>query len=302
MEYAIYIWSILGASALALICYLKLTAGGREDGNSPNTKGHRPSLFENIQFMKIEKTESLRTLRKSKSRSPTPTPRRTRSQSSLHKKKSRLNSLDNDVNFDSKQNYGITELLNTLGIKSEDKLHLIVNSGFRPMNISQGGVKLNSLINVQESVVVVQSGELKLTIQDGNSFQVSKIVKDGEVIYSKLAVINYMLNFKSRPDDIATIETTRPSVLLVLPLSFLKTLTTEEAVVSSISQFIAEVQKIVIDAFCGELGIPLTTMFKYETNIEEEADVAEFLSQKLDFPDVDFIRKKTGLFRIERVW
>ena len=66
------------------------------------------------------------------------------------------------------------------------------------MNISQGGVKLNSLINVQESVIVIQSGEVKLTIQDGNSFQVSKIVKDGEVIYSKLAVINYMLNFKSK--------------------------------------------------------------------------------------------------------
>ena len=95
------------------------------------------------------------------------------------------------------QNYGITELLVTMGIKSEDKLRLIVDTGFRRMTVGQGGVKLNSLINVQESIIVVQSGEVKISIQDGSSFQVSKIVKEGEVIYSKLAVINYMLNFKS---------------------------------------------------------------------------------------------------------
>ena len=53
--------------------------------------------------MRIEKTESLKA-RKSKSRSPTPgTPRRTRSQSSLTKKRSRLNSLDYDMKYDSKQ-------------------------------------------------------------------------------------------------------------------------------------------------------------------------------------------------------
>ena len=51
------------------------------------------------------------------------------------------------------QNYGITELLVLLGIKSEDKLQLIVNTGFRPMNFTQGGVKLNSLINIQESII-----------------------------------------------------------------------------------------------------------------------------------------------------
>ena len=45
--------------------------------------------------------------------------------------------------------------------------------------------------------IVVQSGEVKISIEDGNYFQMSKIVKEGEVIYSKLAVINYMLNFKS---------------------------------------------------------------------------------------------------------
>ena len=49
----------------------------------------------------------------------------------------------------------------------------------------------------------------------------------------------FYLFLLGRPDDIAWIETTRPSVLLVLPLSFLKNLTTEDAVVSSISQFIA---------------------------------------------------------------
>ena len=58
-----------------------------------------------------------------------------------------------------------------------------------------------------------------------------------------------------------------------------------------------EVQKIVIDAFCGELGIPLTTMFKYETTIDENnSDVAEFLSKKLDFPDIEFIRKRLVKF------
>ena len=46
--------------------------------------------------------------------------------------------------------------------------------------------------------IVVQSGEVKISIEDGNYFQMSKIVKEGEVIYSKLAVINYMLNFKSK--------------------------------------------------------------------------------------------------------
>ena len=61
----------------------------------------------------------------------------------------------------------------------------------------------------------------------------------------------------------------------------------------------AEVQKIVIDAFCGELGIPLTTMFKYETAIEDNTDVAEFLSQKLDFPDVEFIRKRLVSFDLK---
>ena len=60
-----------------------------------------------------------------------------------------------------------------------------------------------------------------------------------------------------------------------------------------------EVQKIVIDAFCGELGIPITTMFKYEVEVEEQGDVAQFLSQKLDFPDVDFIRKRLVCFDLK---
>ena len=58
-------------------------------------------------------------------------------------------------------------------------------------------------------------------------------------------------------------------------------------------------QKIVIDAFCGELGIPITTMFKYEVEVEEQGDVAQFLSQKLDFPDVDFIRKRLVCFDLK---
>ena len=58
-------------------------------------------------------------------------------------------------------------------------------------------------------------------------------------------------------------------------------------------------QKIVIDAFCGELGIPITTMFKYEVEVEEQGDVAEFLSQKLDFPDVEFIRKRLVCFDLK---
>ena len=55
--------------------------------------------------MKLEKTESLKFTRKSKSKSPSPasTPRRTRSTSSLAKKRSRLNSLDYDMKYDSKQ-------------------------------------------------------------------------------------------------------------------------------------------------------------------------------------------------------
>ena len=55
--------------------------------------------------MKLEKTESLKFNRKSKSKSPSPatTPRRTTSTSSLAKKRSRLNSLDYDMKYDSKQ-------------------------------------------------------------------------------------------------------------------------------------------------------------------------------------------------------
>ena len=60
----------------------------------------------------------------------------------------------------------------------------------------------------------------------------SKIIFYFKTTYFELFILG-------RPDDIAWIETTRPSVLLVLPLSFLKNLTTEDAVVSSISQFIA---------------------------------------------------------------
>ena len=69
---------------------------GNEDEGSQNQNLRSPSLFENIHFMRIEKTESMKT-RKSKSRSPTPTPRRTRSQSSLNKRRSRLNILDPDT-------------------------------------------------------------------------------------------------------------------------------------------------------------------------------------------------------------
>ena len=59
--------------------------------------------------MKLEKTESLKFTRKSKSKSPSPstTPRRTRSTSSLAKKRSRLNSLDYDIKYDSKQVSGL---------------------------------------------------------------------------------------------------------------------------------------------------------------------------------------------------
>ena len=50
MEYAIYVWSLLAASLLALLLYCKTLRqkASTEDGDKT------PSLFENITFMKSE--------------------------------------------------------------------------------------------------------------------------------------------------------------------------------------------------------------------------------------------------------
>ena len=68
---------------------------------------------------------------------------------------------------------------------------IVVLAGSESESVSQSKSK-------KKPFIVVQSGEVKISIEDGNYFQTSKIVKEGEVIYSKLAVINYMLNFKSK--------------------------------------------------------------------------------------------------------
>ena len=69
---------------------------------------------------------------------------------------------------------------------------IVVLAGSESESVSQSKSKKKKFF------IVVQSGEVKISIEDGNYFQMSKIVKEGEVIYSKLAVINYMLNFKSK--------------------------------------------------------------------------------------------------------
>ena len=273
------------ASIVALLLYLKF-GWSRASNNDDNAT---PSLFENIYFMRNEVTNQ----DKASSESPQ-LPRKT---SSSQSKKRRPSNLSLEQFKPSEHHQHVSDLLTTLGIKSDASLNQIVMA-FRPLSIGQG-VKLNSLVNIQEKIVVVQSGEVKLEIKEGN-FQLSRLVKNGGVIYSKLSVINYLLNFHhARPEDIPMLETTKPTTLLLLPLSILKNLTNDEAINCSISQFIAEIQKIVIDAFCGELGIPLTSMFKYETTIDEDCDVAQFLSKKLDFHDEKFLRKKLIRFTLE---
>ena len=278
MEYAIYVWSILAASLLALLLYCKILRQRRSEDDDQT-----PSLFENITFMKSESWTNLG-------------PRR-RTNSQLKKRRSQEFSIENYKY--SQQHQNVADLLATLGIKNEKSLQQIITS-FRPISVGQG-VKLSSLINLSEHIVVVQTGEVTLAFTDGKdtNFQISRVVKNGEVIYSKLAVIQYLLNYPGHPEDVPIIETNKATTFLILPFKVLKSLTNEDAIVCSISQFIAEIQKIVIDAFHGELSLPVQTMFKYEKSLTETTDVAKFLSEMLECSEEEnFIRSRLVKFAI----
>ena len=191
----------------------------------------------------------------------------------------------------------MADLLATLGIKNEKSLQQIITS-FRPINVGQG-VKLSSLVNLSEHIVVVQNGEVTLAFTDG-PYQVCRIVKNGEVIYSKLAVIQYLLNYPGHPEDVPMIETNKATTFLILPFKVLKSLTNEDAIVCSISQFIAEIQKIVIDAFHGELSLPVQTMFKYEKSLAETTNMAKFLCEMLECSEEEnFVRSRLVKFSLK---
>ncbi len=280
-DYAVYLWTILLASIFAIL--LKL----RQNRQRSNVSTGSPSLFESIQFMKNEYEVRQEEFRQRKSSSASSSSSRKRHKSSIWSQ-----SVQNE------QQQNVADLLATLGIKNEESLRQLMQA-FRPINIGPN-VKLHQLVNIEHHVIVVQNGEVKLSINDSNNFSMCKLVKPGGVIYSKLAVINYLLNFKSHPEAIPLLETTKPTTLLVLHFNVLKSLTNEEAITCSISQFIAEVQKIVIDAFFGELCIPLTAMFKYETVIDEsKSNVARFLSDKLDFHDVTYLQRNLVKFNLK---
>ena len=119
------------------------------------------------------------------SRSSTPT----LSNSDLSKGRS---GSDLKLNEHNQQQQNVADLLDILGIKDESCLHEIIQC-FKPITVGHG-VKINELINLQENIIVVQSGEVILSFKDGGSFQMSKSIKNGGVIYSKLAVIQYLLN------------------------------------------------------------------------------------------------------------
>ena len=104
---------------------------------------------------------------------------------------------------------------------------------------------------------------------------------------------------KVNPEDVPIIETNKATTFLILPFKVLKSLTNKDAIVCSISQFIAEIQKIVIDAFHGELSLPVQTMFKYEKSLTETTDVAKFLSEMLECSEEEnFIRSRLVKFAI----
>lgn len=272
-----YLWSALAASIISLFFCLKLSFRS-------SNRTEIPSLFENIHFMKNEVVQDeIHDL-----------PRKRSSSQSSRKRRKSSESLQNS------STNNVSDLLSTLGIINEDSLQRIISS-FKPLTVGPG-VKINSLLDLQNHIIVVQNGEVKVTVKDGDKFTMTSLVKNGELIYSKLAVINYLLGFKHHhPEDVPMLETSKSSILLILPFSVLKSLTTDEAVTCSISQFVAEVQKIVIDALFGELCIPLTSMFKYETPIDDQMDVAVFLAEKLDFPDINFLSKNLVKFHLQDI-
>ena len=97
--------------------------------------------------------------------------------------------------FDSKQrtkNFNsISDLLLNLGLNADTNLKEIYEA-FEPLSIGPN-VNLNTLINVQETIILVQTGEVRLSVKT-NGFEVSKIIQDGGIVYSKLSVIKYLIN------------------------------------------------------------------------------------------------------------
>ena len=108
------------------------------------------------------------------------------SSSRRKKKSSTFDSKQKTKNFNS-----ISDLLLNLGLNAENNLQEIYEA-FEPFSIGPN-VNLNTLINVQETILLVQSGEVRLSVKT-NGFEVSKIIQDGGIVYSKLSVIKYLIN------------------------------------------------------------------------------------------------------------
>ena len=171
---------------VAFIIYAKFKSSTAQNDSES------PSLFENIHFMRNEVQEEEKF--------------RQRLFSQTIKKRSRINS-----GLESQQQQNVADLLNTLGIISEASLSQITK-GFEPVTYNQG----EKIKEIHEKIIVVQQGQVKLRLDEGH-FHMEKIVSNGGVIYSKLAVINFLLNGKKAViDEGLYLETGKTTTLLIL--------------------------------------------------------------------------------------
>ena len=225
LDYALIFWSFLAASIITILLYLKFTQGS-------NRNDRLPSLFENIHFMKAEMESSNESINQgtiNASDSPENSRPRLYSQTSQASSISTKRKRNMHIDFKKKTHNNISDLLNKLGLGSENNLKHIYDS-FEPLSIGPN-VKLNTLINLQENIILVQKGEIMLSFK-ANAFEVTRVIQDGGIIYSKLAVLKYLINSPNRPEDVPTMETINKScVLLKLPLKVLKSLLKEDIII-----------------------------------------------------------------------
>ena len=282
-------WSLLAASVIAILLYLKFrqsaAANNHQDSNNP-------SLFENIHNMRAEVKSSIRQRFNSESSQNS----QNSSQPSLKRRKNTAPA--STTSFKKHNYYNIRDLLNSLGFSSDQDLNEI-QASFEPVSVGPN-VKLNTLINLQENIIIVQKGEVNMSFKS-TSFEVSRVVQDGGVIYSKLAVIKYLINSPNRPEDVPQMETVKSCVLLKLPFQILKSKISEDIIPSAINAFIAELKKITIDLLQGELALPMTVMYKeHKVLTNDQPDIATLIAKKFQYEDVDFFRSRIIKFEIEQ--
>lgn len=267
MVLMVLLGSILAAIIVAIIFYAKCTT---------SEQCPTPSLFESIHFMKAEIE---------KEQESQPVPKRYLSQSS--RKKSQNNDKRTSV---SGHHYfqSVTDLLSNLGITDDTSLHQILAS-FRPLYFSPGSI-LNTTLNLLDHVIVVQTGEVQMTFNDGQ-FDVAKVVKEGGVIHSRIGVLQFLLNAPCR-DEVPMLTTIKDSVLLVLPFKAIRNLLSDDAISCSISRFIAQLQKVALDAFYCELAVPLTTMLKARKTFDADTNLPHFLAKQLIVDEEEFLKKR----------